>query len=60
MHDGYYHKTSFPIVLTYVMMGHKSQGATIATTVIIDIKKLSHMASHMSCFLESQIETMSK
>jgi hypothetical protein len=39
MHDEFYHKTSFPIVLTYVMMGHKSQGAIIATIVIIDIKK---------------------
>jgi len=60
MHDGYYHKTSFPIILTYVMMGNKLQGAAIATTIIIDIKKLSHMASHMSYFLESQIETRSK
>jgi hypothetical protein len=42
------------------MMGHKLQGATIATKVIIDIKKKLHMASHTSCFLKSQIETMSK
>jgi hypothetical protein len=26
-HDGYYYKTSFSIVLTYVMISHKSQGA---------------------------------
>ncbi len=40
-HDGYYYKTSFSIVLTYVMISHKSQGAwTIAIKVIIDIKEI--------------------
>jgi hypothetical protein len=37
-YDGYYYKTSFPIVITYVITNHKSQSATIATKVI-DIKE---------------------
>jgi len=51
-YDGYFYKASFPIILAYAMTSHKSQGATIATKVTIDIKnKDSHLASHMSCFL---------
>jgi hypothetical protein len=38
------------------MTGHKSQGATIATKVVINIKKKLHLISFMSCFLESQIK----
>jgi hypothetical protein len=38
-YDGYYYKTSFPIVITYVIINHKSQGATVATKVVIDIKE---------------------
>jgi hypothetical protein len=38
-YDGYYYKTSFLIVLTYVMRSHKSQGATTTTKAISDIKE---------------------
>ncbi len=38
-YDGYYYKTSFLIVLAYVMRSHKSQGATTATKAINDIKQ---------------------
>jgi hypothetical protein len=38
-YDGYYYKTSFLIVLAYIMTRHKSQGATIATKAITDIKE---------------------
>jgi ATP-dependent DNA helicase PIF1 len=38
-YDGYFYKASFPIILAYAMTSHKSQGATIATKVIIDIRK---------------------
>ncbi len=37
-YDGYYYKTSFLMILTYVMTSHKSQGATTATRAINDIK----------------------
>jgi ATP-dependent DNA helicase PIF1 len=36
--EAYYYKASFPIVLAYAITGHKSQGATIATNVLIDIQ----------------------
>jgi len=38
-YDGSIYKTSFPITLAYVITGHKSQGATISSKVIIDIKE---------------------
>jgi len=38
-YDAYYYKTLFPITLAYVITGHKSQGATINSKVIIDIKE---------------------
>jgi ATP-dependent exoDNAse (exonuclease V) alpha subunit len=38
-YDGYYYKTSFPITLAYVITRHKSQGTTISSKVIIDIKE---------------------
>jgi ATP-dependent DNA helicase PIF1 len=38
-YDGHYYKISFIIVVTYIMIGHKSQNATIATKVVIDIKE---------------------
>ncbi len=59
-YDGYYYKTSFLIVVTYTMISHKSQSATIATKVVIDIKNLSHPTSYMSCFSKSQIKTTLK
>ena len=37
-YEQYYYKASFPIVLAYAMTGHKSQGATISTKVIVDIR----------------------
>jgi hypothetical protein len=39
-YEAYYYKASFPIVLAYAMTGHKSQGATIATNVLIDIQNV--------------------
>jgi ATP-dependent DNA helicase PIF1 len=39
-YDGYYYKTSFPITLAYVITGHQSQGTTISSKVIIDIKEV--------------------
>jgi ATP-dependent exoDNAse (exonuclease V) alpha subunit len=38
-YDGYYYKTSFPITLAYAITRHKSQGTTISSKVIIDIKE---------------------
>ncbi len=38
-YDGYYYKATFPITLAYAIIGHKSQGATISSKVIIDIKE---------------------
>jgi hypothetical protein len=38
-YDGYYYKSSFLIVLAYVMTSHKLQGPTIATKGISDIKE---------------------
>jgi hypothetical protein len=37
-YEAYHHKASFPIVLAYAITGHKSQGATIATNVLINIQ----------------------
>jgi ATP-dependent exoDNAse (exonuclease V) alpha subunit len=39
-YDGYYYKTSFSITLAYVITGHQSQGTTISSKVIIDIKEV--------------------
>jgi ATP-dependent exoDNAse (exonuclease V) alpha subunit len=36
--ETYNYSTSFSIVLTYAITGHKAQGATIKSKVIIDIK----------------------
>jgi ATP-dependent exoDNAse (exonuclease V) alpha subunit len=33
-----FYKSGFPIVLAYAMTGHKSQGATISTNVVVDIR----------------------
>jgi hypothetical protein len=37
-YEAYYYKTSFSIVLACAIMGHKAQGATIKSKVIIHIK----------------------
>jgi len=37
-YEAYYYKASFPIILAYAIIGHKAQGATIKSKVIIDIK----------------------
>jgi len=37
-YEAYYYKTSFPIVLACAITGHKTQGATIKSKVIIHIK----------------------
>jgi hypothetical protein len=34
----YYYKASFLIVLAYAIIGHKSQGATIASNVLIEVR----------------------
>jgi ATP-dependent exoDNAse (exonuclease V) alpha subunit len=36
-YEAYYYKASFLIVLAYAITGHKSQGATIAMNMLIDI-----------------------
>jgi hypothetical protein len=38
-HDGYYYKETFPITLAYVIIGRKSQGTTINSKFIINIKE---------------------
>ncbi len=38
-YDGYYYKESFPITLAYAIIGHKSQGTTISSKFIINIKE---------------------
>ena len=35
-----FYKSGFPIVLAYAMTGHKSQGATISTNVVVDIRNV--------------------
>jgi hypothetical protein len=37
-YEAYYYKASFPIVLTFTTTSHKTQGATIKSKVLIDIK----------------------
>ena len=34
----YYYKASFPIVLAYAIIGHKSQGAMIASNILINVR----------------------
>ncbi len=38
-YETYYYKTSFSIVLTYVIIGHKAHAATITSKVLVHIKK---------------------
>ncbi len=38
-YETYYYKTSFPIVLTYIIIGHKAHVATITSKVLVHIKK---------------------
>jgi ATP-dependent DNA helicase PIF1 len=38
-YDGYYYKATFPITSAYAITRHKSQGATISSKVIINIKE---------------------
>ncbi len=50
----YNYKTSFSIVLTYAITSHKTQGATIKSKVIIDIKIHLLQVLHMWCYQELQ------
>jgi hypothetical protein len=36
-YEGYFYKTSFPLMLGYAIIGHKSQSATISSKVMIHI-----------------------
>jgi hypothetical protein len=36
-YQGHFYKASFPLMLGYAIIGHKSQGATISSKVIIHI-----------------------
>jgi hypothetical protein len=38
----HFYKTSFPLMLGYKIIGHKSQGATISSKVMIHIVNLLH------------------
>jgi len=38
-YEAYFYKTSFPIVLTYVITSHKTQGVTITPKVLIDVRE---------------------
>ena len=35
-----FYKSGFPVLLAYTMIGHKSQGATISTNVVVDIRNV--------------------
>jgi hypothetical protein len=37
-YEAYYYNASFPIVLAYTITGQKSQGATIASIVLVDVQ----------------------
>jgi ATP-dependent DNA helicase PIF1 len=37
--QGHFYKASFPLMLAYAITGHKSQGATISSKVMIDIRE---------------------
>jgi hypothetical protein len=37
-YEAYYYKASFPIVLAHAKTGHKSQGATIASNMLVNIR----------------------
>jgi hypothetical protein len=36
--EGKFYKSIFPLALAYVMIGHKSQGVTISSKVLVDIQ----------------------
>jgi uncharacterized membrane protein YjdF len=36
-YQGHFYKTLFPLMLSYAIIGHKSQGATISSKVMIHI-----------------------
>jgi ATP-dependent exoDNAse (exonuclease V) alpha subunit len=46
-YDGYYYKALFPITLEYAITRHKSQGATISSKVIIDMKEAFGPGPHI-------------
>ena len=54
----YYYKTSFPVVLAYAMISHKSQGVTILTKVVLLFEMHMHPDYLISCYLEPQISKM--
>jgi ATP-dependent DNA helicase PIF1 len=37
--QGHFYKASFPLMLGYAIIGHKSQGATISSKVVIHIRE---------------------
>jgi ATP-dependent DNA helicase PIF1 len=37
-YEAYYYKASSSIILTYAIISHKAQGATVKSKVLIDIK----------------------
>jgi ATP-dependent DNA helicase PIF1 len=51
--ETYYYKTSFLIVLAYAITSHKTQGATIKSEVIIDIK--NSFVPSLTCVMLSRI-----
>jgi hypothetical protein len=55
-YEAYYYKASFPIILAYLIIGHKAQGATIKSKVLLDIKIHLHLL--MLCCQELLIVKM--
>jgi len=55
--ETYYYKTSFLIVLAYVITSHKAQGATIKSKVIIDTR--NSFVLSLTCVMLSRITNRS-
>ncbi len=65
-YEAYYYKTSFPIVLAYVIASHKAQDATITSKVLVHIRKsfaprltyviLSRVTNHANLMIQDSLK----
>ncbi len=67
-YEAYYYKTSFPIVLTYVITIHKAQGAKITSKVLIHVREsftvgltyvmLSRLTNHANLTIRGSLKPL--